>query len=137
MNIEMTWQNKGFHFNGKSPSNHLINYDSGPSGTETQGFTPMEAVLQSAAVCSGMDIVSILDKKRKSPDHFSIEVSAERAETHPKIFTAIHLVYKFKGNGLTEKDAEQAIKLSVEKYCSVIGMIRNTVDVSWEYKINN
>ena len=134
MKIEADWQN-GMHFKCKSPSNHVTDYDSGPSGSKTNGPTPMEVMLEAVACCSGMDIIAILQKKRKEPDNFNIVVEGERAETHPKKFTKIDILFKIEKDGLTEKDVEQAIKLSVDKYCSILSTISKETDINWKYEL--
>ncbi|MFC1554829.1 OsmC family protein [candidate division KSB1 bacterium] len=134
MKIEADWQS-GMHFKCLSPSNHVTDYDSGPKDTKTKGPTPMEVMLEAAACCSGMDIISILQKKRKEPEEFKIVVEGERAENHPKRFTSINITYILKKDGLTEKDAEQAVKLSVEKYCSVTASLAPDMDINWNYEL--
>ena len=134
MKIEAEWQS-GMHFTCATETNHTIDIDSGPRGAETRGPAPMEMLLNAVATCSGMDIVSILQKKRKEPESFSVTVEGERAETHPKIFTKIHIRYAFKKDGLTEKDVEQAIRLSMDKYCSVVAAFGPGTEVTWNYTI--
>jgi len=132
--IEAKWRG-GMHFQSNTPSHHTVDLDSGPKDSVTFGPPPMEVVLQAIAACSGMDIISILQKKRKEPESFDIEVSGERAEEHPKVYKKIAIKYRFKGDDLTEKDIELAIKLSVDKYCSVLAMVRSTAEVTWDYEI--
>lgn len=134
MKIEAKWHSR-MHFSSNSPSHHTVQMDSGPKDSVTNGPSPMEMMLQGIAGCSGMDIISILDKKRKSPELFEIIVTGERAETHPKVFTSVNIHYRFKGDSLTDKDVETAIKLSVDKYCSIIGMVRSTAEITWDYEL--
>ena len=97
---------------------------------------PMEVILQGLAGCTGMDVMSILHKKRVKVDHFAMTVEAERAEVHPKVFTKIHLTYKFWGENISEKAAERAIDLSENKYCSVSEMLRSTAKITSSFEIN-
>lgn len=136
MKIEAKWQN-GMHFTSSAPTGHTISIDSGPAGAVTAGPSPMEITLQAAAVCSGMDVVAILEKKRKTPELLEIEVEGSRTENHPKVFKSVNLLYKFKGDNLKEKDVEQAVRLSVEKYCSVLIMISKTAEITWNYELLN
>lgn len=108
--------------------------DFGGSG---KAATPMELVLIGLAGCSGMDAVSILKKKRVEFDTLEIAVSGERTTEHPKVFTDIHVVYKFSGVDLDAKAKalEDSIILSMEKYCSVAGMINKTANITWELEI--
>ncbi len=134
MKVAAKWR-EGMHFQSNTPTHHTIHIDSGPKDSVTYGPAPMELVLQAMAGCTGMDIISILRKKRKEPEEFDIEIEAERREEHPKVFSKVALHYRIKKQGLTEKEAEQAISLSVEKYCSVLSMVRSTADVTWDYEI--
>lgn len=134
MKIEAKWRGN-MHFQSNTPSHHTIDMDSGPKDSVTHGPAPMELALQALAGCSGMDIIAILQKKRKEPEAFDIQVEAERADKHPKVFNKITIKYLLKGANLTEKDVGQAVKLSVDKYCSVLEMVRSTAEISWEYKI--
>jgi len=134
MKIEAKWRG-GMHFQSNSPSHHTVEFDSGPRDSVTHGPAPMEMILQALAACSGMDIIAILQKKRKEPELFEISIHSERADTHPKVFTKVAIHYRFKRDGLTKKDAEQAIRLSVDKYCSILSMIRSSAEVTWDYEI--
>lgn len=134
MKIAAEWRG-GMRFESNTPSHHTCTIDSGAEGSVTSGPSPMEMVLQALACCTGMDIVSILKKKRQEPEKFSIQVEAERAEDPPRVFTKIHIVYHIKKEALTNTAVEQAIQLSVDKYCSVLNMIKSTAQISWEYKL--
>ena len=134
MKVEAKWRG-GMHFQANTPSHHTIHIDSGPADSVTFGPSPLELVLQAIAGCTGMDILSILRKKRKEPEEFSIRIEAERADSHPKVFIKAALHYKVKCKGLTKSQFEQAIKLSVDKYCSVLAMVKSTAEVSWDYEL--
>jgi putative redox protein len=88
------------------------------------GPTPMELMLQSVATCSGMDVVSIIKKKRKTILDFEIEISGERQEEHPQIFTSANLHYTLTSPDAKEKDLKRAVELSQEKYCAASGMFQ-------------
>ena len=96
------------------------------------GPTPMQTVLLALAGCTGMDVVSILEKMRTPLEGLKIEVNGERATEHPKVFTRIHLRYVVRGAGLREEDVRKAIDLSQEKYCSVSAMLRATATITYE-----
>ena len=72
------------------------------------------------AACTGADVVSILGKMRVALRELRIEVGGVRREEHPRRYTAIHLEYHIRGDGLDEAKARRAIELSIEKYCSVV-----------------
>ncbi len=95
---------------------------------------PMEAVLMAAAGCSTIDIVMILEKMREQLHNVEVEVKGERREEIPRVYTSIHLHYKLYGENLDTAKAERAIKMSLEKYCSVSLMLEKaaTIDSSFE-----
>ena len=128
---------KGVTFIGKSESNHWIPMD-GPK--EFQGSDaatrPKELILISLAGCSGSDVGSILSKMRENITKFEIDVDAESATEHPKVYTKIHLKYKFWGMDLKEANLEKAINLSQDKYCSVTAMLKSTVEITNSYEVN-
>jgi putative redox protein len=96
------------------------------SGGKNAAPSPMEVVLGSIASCSAVDIISILKKKRKTIQEFKIEVEAERAEEHPKVYTKIHLKFILKSQDALLNDLERSVELSMDKYCSVSAMIKNS-----------
>jgi len=96
--------------------------------------SPMEVLLMALGGCTAMDVLAILNKKRLEPEDFKVEVEGKRRDTFPKIYTEIKVKYIVKGD-IPEKALEQAIKLSMEKYCSVSAMLKATAKVEWEYEI--
>ncbi|TKJ37947.1 osmotically inducible protein OsmC [candidate division LCP-89 bacterium B3_LCP] len=125
----------GMHFSGLTESGHDMHWDSGPRDSITSGPAPMEAVLQAVAACSAMDVISIIRKRRKQVDSFEIEVEAEKKTEHPKIFEYVTVTYRMSGDGITTQELEKAVKLSQERYCSVINMIKPNVNVSYRVEI--
>ncbi len=100
-----------------------------------EGIYPMQMLLVSLAGCTGVDVVNILKKKRVKLQNLRVEVSGERADTHPKVYTDIHVFYSIWGESIKPKDVEQAIELSEEKYCSVSAMLRSTASIHSDYQI--
>lgn len=99
------------------------------------GVGPMQLLLVGLAGCTGMDIVSILQKKKIELVDFKVEVEALKAETYPKIWTDIKVMYLLWGNGIKIKDVEQAIRLSEDKYCSASIMLGKSARISSGYQI--
>lgn len=99
------------------------------------GIGPMQLLLVALAGCTGMDIISILEKKRQTPVDFAVRVRGKRAEDYPMIWTDIEVTYLLWGGNLEKKDVEQAIKLSEEKYCSVGIMLGASARMTSSYKI--
>jgi len=95
---------------------------------------PMEGVLLSAAGCSTIDIVMILEKMRQPIESIEVQVEGTRQEAIPRIFTHVHLHYLLKGN-LKDKKVKEAVDLSIDKYCSVVIMLAKAVEISTSYEI--
>ena len=129
-------QVEGLTFIGKADSNHWVTID-GPkkfNGSEAAS-RPMELLLISLGSCTGSDVISILKKKRVDIRKFELNLTAERLETHPKIFTKIHIEYVFTGQNLKHEDIKRAIELSQNKYCPISAMLIKTVDLTYSYEI--
>ena len=131
-------QIKGITFAGKTDSNHWITMD-GPEdfGGSNAGIRPKELILIGLGGCTGSDVVSILSKKRVKIDDFEMNISAEVAETHPQVFTTIHIEFVFYGNNIDPKDVERAIDLSQTKYCSVTAMLEKSVKITHSFRIES
>ena len=99
------------------------------------GVGPMSLLLVGLAGCTGMDIVSILQKKRVNLTAMQVKVRAKRAEEYPMIWTDIHVQYLIWGENIQTRDVEQAIELSEQKYCSVGIMLAKSATVTSEYHI--
>lgn len=99
-----------------------------------KGLKPMELLLASLAGCGGVDVYTILKKKRQPVEGIEIEVKGYRREKHPRVYERIVVKYKVKGE-VEPKAVQQAVKLSVEKYCSVFAMLRNSAEIEVEYKV--
>jgi putative redox protein len=97
-----------------------------------QGATPMELLAVALAGCTGMDVVSILQKMRQPLEALRIEVHGEKADEHPKRFVSLEVVYHLSG-ALDEKKVQRAIELSETKYCSVEATLRPAVRISSRY----
>ncbi|MFP4005717.1 MAG: OsmC family protein [Candidatus Hadarchaeia archaeon] len=127
---------EGLNFEGKADSNHWVSMD-GPSdlGGFEAASKPMELILIALGGCTGMDVVSLMEKMRVEYEDLDIEISASREEEHPKVFSEIEILYKVWGD-VDEEKVKRAIDKSQNKYCSVSAMLRNTAEVSYSYEIN-
>jgi putative redox protein len=108
---------------------------SGKAYGRHSGLSPMELVLVGLAGCTAMDVISIMAKKRQPMTNLQVKVEAERAETHPKVFTKLYIEYVAYGNGIEEKALIRAIELSEESYCSVIGMLKHSAEITSSLRI--
>ena len=125
-----------FHFRGTDAADNTIDFDLGPdAGGEGLGVGPMTAVAMSLASCSLIDVQIVLAKKRLKADTMHVTVDAERRDEHPRVYNKVHLTYRFTGENLDEKKVRRAIDLSLEKYCSVNGMVRETAEVTYDLEL--
>ncbi|HEB99915.1 MAG TPA: OsmC family protein [Thiotrichales bacterium] len=123
-------------FLGESESGHAVVMDGPPeNGGRNLGVRPMEMILLGMGGCTGFDVVHILKRARQPVEDCVVELSAERAETVPKVFTRIHVHFVVKGQGLSEKQVARAVELSAEKYCSASIMLGKAVDITHDYEI--
>lgn len=130
---EVVWAEDNV-FLGSDTSGHTVVYDS----TEelAKGIGPMRALLTSLGACTGMDIVSILNKRKQKLKSLKILVSGERPEHGlPKPWTSIHIKYVLSGDSLEVKYVEEAIKDSTERFCSVGATLQPTAKISHSYEI--
>lgn len=120
----------------ESGSGHALVMDGAPEyGGRNLGPRPMEMLLLGLGGCSEFDVVHILRKGRHQVSLCEVEISAERAETDPKVFTRIHLHFRVGGPGLTEKPVERAIKLSAEKFCSASIMLGKLAQITHDFEL--
>ena len=102
------------------------------SGGQDSGASPKGLLLSGLGGCTGIDVVSILEKMRVPFEGLSVEASAEQTEDHPKVFKAIHLRYRFKGRDLPMDKLERAVTLSLDRYCGVSAMLAKAAPITWE-----
>ncbi len=100
------------------------------SGAEQQAPTPVQALLASLAGCQAMDVILILRKKRMVPTSYTVEFRAERSTEHPRRLTAVEIVHRVNGPGVTRDAVAEAVRLSEEKYCSVHHTLRPDLPIS-------
>ena len=102
---------------------------------ENTGMKPSELILSALAGCASVDVVDILAKKRTPLSHLEVHLSAEQDADPPWTFRKIYMKFIVKGEGLTEKNVQQAIDLSEEKYCSVAATLRGEAEIITSFEI--
>jgi putative redox protein len=135
---EIKWI-EGHQFVAESGTGHAMVLDV-PMGADKHGTgpTPMELMLMGTAGCSAMDMAYILgERMRADLQGLTVSAEADRADKEPKVFTAVRLTYRLRGNDLKEKDVVRAITLSLTKYCSASAMIERTAAVTARYEITD
>jgi putative redox protein len=136
MNITVKWIDNMMMV-GESASGHAVVMD-GPEevGGKNLGIRPMEMLLLGMGGCTTIDVISMLKKMREEVHDCRVEISAERATEHPKVFTKIHVHFVVEGVNLSEKKVEKAVSLSAEKYCSASVILGKTADVTHDFVIH-
>jgi putative redox protein len=136
MHARIKWSGN-MAFTGETGSGHSIVID-GPAeiGGENKGPRPMELMLLSVGACSSVDVMMILKKARQTVEDCQLEVTSERADTDPKVFTKIHLQFIVTGKDLSENHVRRAVELSAEKYCSAsIMLAKGGCEVTHGYEV--
>lgn len=128
---------EGLALIGFTDSGHQVPMDTKKivGGLESAA-TPMELLLQALIGCTAMDVVSILKKMKVNYDSFEVHETNERSEEHPKVYTKIHMIYKFEGRDLDSEKIKKAVLLSKDRYCSVSAMLKQAAEVTFEIAVN-
>ncbi len=136
MKAMVQWQSE-VCFLARSETGHQLLLD-GPeeAGGQNKGPRPMELVLMGLGGCASYDVVSILKKARQKVLDCKVELSADRAEATPAVFTKIHLHFVIQGEGISEQHVARAVQLSAEKYCSASKMLEaGGVEITHSFEI--
>ena len=129
---QVTWTD-GERFVGSASSGHALVIDADRQRNTAVG--PMELVLLGLCSCTATDVVSILRKKREPFLGVHVRAEAERAKEPPTVYTSIKLIFTVSGQ-VSRKAAEDAVRLSEEKYCGVSAMLRPTVQITSEVRLS-
>jgi putative redox protein len=127
------FEGPGLRFTARTGSGHEIVLDDSDGNA---GPRPVELLLVGQAGCTGMDVMSILRKKRVDVTSYEVSVSAEQRDAQPAIFTRADVVHLVEGPAVDEAAVRRAIELSATKYCSVAAMLSaGTVEIHHRYRI--
>ncbi len=120
----------------RSGSGHNIFSDASKDhGGNNDGPRPMEFLLFSLSSCTGMDVATFLKKRKRDLQDLKISAHGRRASSHPHVFETITLEYTLTGFDLTDDDVRWAVDLSLQKYCSVAGMLGKVCKINYRWKI--
>lgn len=134
--VRWSGNDAGMSFVAETGSGHTVNMDGAPdAGGRNLAPRPMELLLAGTGGCTAFDIVMILKKGRHAVTGCEARLSAERAESDPKIFTRIHFHYRVKGRKLKPEAVSRAIELSKEKYCSASIMMAKSAEITHDFEI--
>jgi putative redox protein len=123
-------------FEATTESGHIITTDGSPdNGGDNGGSRPMELLLTALGGCSGIDVSLILEKSRQQVTDCRIDIDATRADSIPAVFTDVHVHYTVCGTDLDPKRVDRAVRLSMEKYCSVTRMLEGAVNITHSFSL--
>ena len=137
MECSIQWMpGSGMAFVAETGSGHLITMDgAADGGGRNLAPRPMETLLAGAGACTAYDVVLILKRGRQAVTACEVKVTADRAESDPKVFTRIHLHFIVRGDKLSEPAVARAIALSHEKYCSATIMLAKTAEITTTHEL--
>ena len=138
MECTVRWQgaDAGMAFVAESGSGHALVMDGAPdAGGRNTGPRPMELILAGTGGCTAFDVVLILQRGRHAVSGCEVRLSADRAESDPKVFTRIHFHYRVKGRQLKPEAVARAIELSKDKYCSASIMLGKTAAITTSFEM--
>ena len=128
----------GMQFESDNPSGKTVIMDTDVEGTDVRfGLSPKAMMLSSLAGCSGLDIVSVLEKMKVIDYKLRMEIEGELTDEHPKYYHTVTVDYHFYGENLNEGKIKKAVDLSVEKYCGVMEMFRQFASVKTAIHYHN
>jgi putative redox protein len=131
----------GMGFVAETGSGHTLMMDGAPdadkpeNGGQNLAPRPLETVLAGTGGCTAYDVVLILKRGRHAVQGCSVKLTAERAETDPKVFTKIHMHFTVTGKGIPTTAVERAVAMSHEKYCSASIMLAKTADITTSFEL--
>lgn len=136
MDAKVIWKH-GLSFDGIPDSGIVLPLGSSiEPGGENAGASPLELLLVGLAGCTGMDVISILQKKRQAVTGFELRVHADRASDHPKVFNHVIVEYVVSGHQIDPAAVERAVELSVTKYCSAQAMLSKAFPIEQKITIH-
>ncbi len=136
MKSKVVWD-EAMAFDAELNGHHFIIDATSVVGGKDRGPRPKGLVLVALAGCTAMDVISILRKHRVIPDHFEVATEAEQTDHHPKQFTRIKVIYRFRGTDLPLNRIRTAVELSEEEFCGVTATLRPTIELTHEIWVND
>ncbi|MCD4686103.1 MAG: OsmC family protein [Anaerolineae bacterium] len=124
-------------FTGHSSNDFTIPLDAVKAevGGHNAGIAPMELLLTALGGCTGMDVISILRKKKQQVTAFEVQVEGVLADAHPKVYTEIWVKFILTGTDIDPQAVERSITLSRDKYCGAAATMRHTATMHYDYEI--
>jgi putative redox protein len=138
VNVHLERQAAAFHFKATNADGHSIDIDDGTAYEDGKGHGvgPMQLLMMAIGGCSGMDLVSILQKGRQRIDSFTIDVTGTKPDgVAPSVYETVEVHFNLEGD-VDPSRVHRAIELSLGKYCSVSRILEKTADISYRYTVN-
>ncbi|HMN15219.1 MAG TPA: OsmC family protein [Bellilinea sp.] len=131
MEVKVKWNQK-MQFTAVGDSGHEVIMDAKPDvGGEDTGSRPTEVLVMAAGGCTGMDVISILQKMKQNVFAFEVRIHADKATEHPHVITAMELEYVVTGHNIDPGAVDKAAKLSFDKYCGVLNTLKPAVKITY------
>ena len=134
MKSTVTWTGDR-SFEGKTEDGFTVSLGQSTETSAKPGPSAMELILLGTGGCSIYDVVGILEKGRQDVDDVRVEMSADRADAVPAVFTRIHMHFVVTGRSVKEALVARAVELSAEKYCSATKMLQASVEITHDFEI--
>jgi len=136
MQSKVVWKG-GLAFTGSAEEGFLIPLDAKKAvGGHDLGFRPLQLFAIGLVGCTGMDVISILQKKRQEVTDFEVSAEILRADQHPKVFSKIVITYTVSGKNVDQDAVERAVELSETKYCGAQAMLKETAEITHKIVIH-
>jgi putative redox protein len=128
--VTTTWKGK-MQFESDNPSGHTLTIDAGEdTGGEGSGHRPKALMLSALAGCSGLDVISILNKMKVELEDYKMVIEGVLTDEHPKFYHEVNVEYHFYGRNLNENKIKKAVQLSDDKYCGVMEMFKRFAKIN-------
>ena len=126
--VSARWTGEGLNFVGTTGRGQQVEMGG-------QNISPTDMLLLGLAGCTGMDVASILQKKRQAITAVEVHVTGHRPEEYPKPYQLVEIAYVVSGDNITARDVERAIELSVTKYCIVSQTLQYPVELKTSFTV--
>ena len=123
-------------YEAKNESGNILSIDM-YGQAEKKYFSPMQLLLAAAASCAAVDIVTMIQKKRKNINDLKATVLGTRRDEYPQKFTSISINYTLFSSDTTQEEAQKVMNLAVKKYCSVIASINTDIEIQYSITVVN
>ncbi|MEM7345980.1 MAG: OsmC family protein [Chloroflexota bacterium] len=127
--VSAQWTGEALHYMGVAGNGNKVQM----GGAE--GIPPTHMMLLGLAGCMGMDILSILQKKRQTVTDVSVDIVGHNADEYPKPYEIVELAFAVKGENVSERAVERAIELSAETYCIVGQTLQHKVELKTSFAV--